>query len=106
MAAGMHNYSKEQREAVRQLVHTVLMRDMATFTPDRFKDWIKDMDARFRKVALTLAFGIHSRSVHFTIKELRTGRAAFRFTSSTRVQFDDKDVVMSAETLLGANKPF
>jgi hypothetical protein len=106
MPAGMHSYTKEQREAVRQLVHTVLMRDMATFTPDRFKDWIKDMDARFRKVALSLAFNLQSRSVHFIIKELRTGRTAFRFTSATRVRFDDRDVVMSAEEMLGASKPF
>jgi hypothetical protein len=106
MPVGMHNYSKEQREAVRQLVHTVLMRDMATFSPDRFKDWIKDMDARFRKVALTLVFDINNRSVHFTIKELRTGRSAFRFTSATRVRFDDKEVIMSAEDLVGASKKF
>jgi hypothetical protein len=31
---GMHSFSKEQREAVRQLLHTVLMRDMGTFGPD------------------------------------------------------------------------
>jgi hypothetical protein len=102
----MHNYSKEQREAVRQLLHTVLMRDMGSFDPDRFKEWIKELDARFRKVALTLVFELRNRSVHFTIKELRTGRAAFRFTSATRVRFDDKDVVMSAEDFLGSGKSF
>ena len=102
MPAGMHSYNKEQREAVRHLLHTVLMRDMGTFTPQNFKEWIKEMDGRFRKVALTLVFQIHNRSVSFTIKEIRTGRAAFRFTSSTRVRFDDREVVMSPEELLGA----
>ena len=98
----MHSFSKEQREAVRHLVHTVLMRDMGSFTADRFKDWIKDMDAKFRKVALTLGFQLNNRSVHFTIKELRSGRTAFRFTSATRVKFDDRDVVISTDQLLGA----
>lgn len=98
----MHSYTKEQREAVRHLLHTVLMRDMGSFTPDRFKDWIKDMDAKFRKVALCLAFHLNNRSVLFTIKEIRSGRTAFRFTSSTHVRFDDRDVVMSTDQLLGA----
>lgn len=98
----MHSYTKEQREAVRHLLHTVLMRDMGTFTPDNFKTWIKDMDGKFRKVALTLTFQLSNRVVNFTIKELRTGRAAFRFTSSTRVRFDDREVVMSTDELLGA----
>jgi hypothetical protein len=102
MPAGMHSYTKEQREAVRQLVHTVLMRDMGSFTPDRFKTWIKDMDAKFRKVALTLIFQVHNRSVQFTVKELRSGRSAFRFTSATRVRFDDREIVMSTDELLGA----
>src|SRR4051794_25576101 len=102
MPAGMHSFSKQQREAVRHLLHSVLMRDMGTFTPDRFKDWIKDMDARFRKVALTLVFQLQNRSVQFTIKEVRSGRTAFRFTSSTRVRFDDREVVMSTDELLGA----
>jgi hypothetical protein len=95
----MHSRPKEQREAIRNLVQLVLIRDMATFNPDRFKDWIKDVDARFRKVGLTLTFDIRSRTVHFTIKEIRTGRVAYKFASSTRVQFDDRDVVMSVEDL-------
>src|SRR5437660_10391546 len=41
----MHSRPKEQREAVRNLVHLVLTRDMGTFNPERFKDWIKDVDA-------------------------------------------------------------
>ena len=98
----MHSYNKEQREAVRHLLHTVLMRDMGTFTPERFKEWIKEMDAKFRKVALNLQFHLHNRTVSFTIKELRTGRTAFRFSSSTRVRFEDREVVMSADEVLGA----
>jgi hypothetical protein len=98
----MHSRPKEQREAVRQLVHTVLIRDMATFNPERFKDWIKEIDARFRKVGLTLGFTIRHRSVHFTIKEMRSGRTAFKFTSSTHVPFEDRDVVMAVEEF--ANK--
>jgi hypothetical protein len=98
----MHSYTKEQREAVRHLLHTVLMRDMGSFTPERFKEWIKDMDARFRKVALTLGFTLQNRAVSFKIKEVRSGRTAFRFTSSTRVRFEDRDVVMSSDELLGA----
>jgi hypothetical protein len=93
----MHSRPKEQREAVRNLVHLVLVRDMGTFNPDRFKDWIKDVDARFRKVGLMLRFDIRSRTVHFTIKEIRSGRTAFNFSASTRVQFDDRDVVMSVD---------
>jgi hypothetical protein len=100
----MHSRPKEQREAVRNLVHAVLTRDMATFNPDRFKDWIKDIDARFRKVGLTLLFEIRSRTVHFTIKEIRSGRTAFKFAASTHVPFDDRDVVMSVEALANTGR--
>jgi hypothetical protein len=93
----MHSRPKEQREAIRQLVHSVLTRDMATFNPERFKEWIKDCDARFRKVGLTLLFTIRERSVHFTIKEIRSRRTAFKFTASTHVPFEDRDVVMTVE---------
>jgi hypothetical protein len=93
----MHSRPKEQREAVRNLVHLVLTRDMGTFNPERFKDWIKDVDARFRKVGLTLLFEIRSRTVHFTIKEIRSRRVAFKFAASTHVQFEDRDVVMSVD---------
>jgi hypothetical protein len=93
----MHSRPKEQREAVRNLVHSVLTRDMGTFNPERFKDWVKEIDARFRKVGLTLAFTIRNRSVHFTIKETRSGRTAFKFTASTHVPFEDRDVVMTVE---------
>ncbi len=99
----IHSRPKEQREAIRQLVHSVLTRDMATFNPDRFKEWIKDTDARFRKVGLTLLFAIRERSVSFTIKEIRSRRTAFKFTASSHVPFEDRDVVMSVEEL-GQNK--
>ena len=94
---GLHSATKGQRDLVRQLLHKVLVRDMATFTPERFKDWIKTMDANFRKAALTLKFRIHDRVVHFEIKEVRSGRTAFRFSASTHVTFDDSDVIMSVE---------
>ncbi len=96
----MHNASKEQREAVRQLVHTVIVSDMGNFNPERFKDWIKQMDAKFRKVAMTLSFTIRSRRVTFMIKELRTKRTAFQFAASTSVAFEDRDVITEPESLV------
>ena len=93
----MHSRPKEQREAIRQLVHSVLTREMSTFNPERFKDWIKDLDAKFRKVGLTLLFHIRDRSVHFTIKEIRSRRTAYKFTASSHVPFEDRDVVMTVE---------
>ena len=93
----MHSRPKEQREAIRQLVHSVLTRDMGTFNPERFKEWIKDIDTRFRKVGLMLIFNIRERSVHFTIKEIRSRRTAYKFTASTHVPFEDRDVVMTVE---------
>jgi hypothetical protein len=93
----MHSRPKEQREAIRQLVHSVLTRDMATFNPERFKEWIKEIDAKFRKVGLTLLFTIRERSVDFTIKEIRSRRTAFKFAASSHVPFEDRDVVMSLD---------
>jgi hypothetical protein len=93
----MHSRPKEQREAIRQLVHSVLTRDMASFNPERFKEWIKDIDAKFRRVGLTLHFTIRERSVNFTIKEIRSRRTAYKFTASTHVPFEDRDVVMTVE---------
>lgn len=95
----MHSRPKEQREAIRQLVHAVLTRDMGTFNPERFKEWIREVDARFRKVGLMLSFAIRDRSVNFTIKEIRSKRTAFKFTASSHVPFDDRDVVMTVEEL-------
>src|SRR5919199_911590 len=94
---GMHSVTKGQREVIRQLVHSVLVRDMSTFNPQRFKEWVKAMDTNFRKAALTLKFKIHDRVVHFEIKEVRSGRTAFRFAASTQVTFDERDVAMSVE---------
>ena len=94
---GLHSVTKGQREIIRQLVHSVLVRDMGSFNPERFKDWVKGMDANFRKAALTLKFKIHDRLVHFEIKEVRTGRTAFRFASSTHVNFEENEVIMSVE---------
>jgi hypothetical protein len=93
----MHSRPKEQREAIRQLVHSVLTRDMATFNPERCKEWIKEIDGRFRKVGLTLLFAIHDRAVNFTIKEIRSRRTAYKFHASTHVPFEDRDVIMSVE---------
>jgi hypothetical protein len=95
----MHSRPKEQREAIRQLVHAVLTRDMGTFNPERFKEWIRETDARFRKVGLSLSFTIRDRSVNFTIKEIRSKRLAFKFTASSHVPFEDRDVVMAVEEL-------
>ncbi len=90
----LHSRSKEQREAVRQLIYLVLTRDMATFNPDRFKHWIKETDSKFRKVGLMLKFEIRDRFVYFRIKEIRNGRIIYQFDSSTRVGFDERDVVL------------
>ena len=93
----MHSHTKEQREAVRQIVYTVVTRDMSTFTPDAFRNWIKDNDTKFRKIGLTLKFEIRERVVYFMVKEVRSGRVIHRFDSSTRVPFEARDVIMSLE---------
>jgi hypothetical protein len=94
---GLHSATKGEREVIRQLTHLVLIRDMASFNPDRFREWIKAMDTNFRKVGLTLIFKIHDRMVHFTVKQLRGsagggGRVIFQFQSATRVRFKDSEV--------------
>lgn len=89
---GMHSATKGERDVVRQLVHSVLIRDMSTFTPERFRDWIKDMDRRFRKVALTLKFKIHDRSVHFMVQEIRSKRTVFQFNASTHLRFEESSL--------------
>ena len=99
VSMNLHSRSKEQREAVRQLVYLVLTRDMSTFNPDRFKHWIKETDTKFRKVSLMLKFEIKDRFVYFRVKEVRNGRIIYQFESSTRVPFDDRDVVLSYEEL-------
>ena len=75
----LHSRPKEQREAVRQLVYLVLTRDMSTFTADRFKHWIKETDAKFRKVSLMLKFEIKDRFVYFPTRKIRSGRVIFQF---------------------------
>jgi hypothetical protein len=99
MAGSMHSYSKGQREAVNDLVRKVIVCDLGTFTAERFRDWIKYTDSQFRKTGLTLRFDIRQRTVHFTVKELLTGRRAYSFSASTRVRFDDSDVIMSVEEM-------
>ena len=99
LMTGLHSATKGQREVIRQLVHSVMLRDMGTFTPERFREWIKTTDASFRKMAMTLTFKIHDREVHFAIKEIRTGRTVYHFTSSTHVRFEDRDVVMDYDKI-------
>jgi len=99
VSMNLHSRPKEQREAVRQLVYLVLTRDMSTFNPDRFRHWIKETDTKFRKVSLMLKFEIRDRFVYFRVKEIRNGRIIYQFESSTRVPFDERDVVLTCEEL-------
>ena len=97
----MHSATKGEREVIRQLLHSVLVRDMGSFNPDRFREWIKAIDTNFRKVGLTIVFRINERVVQFTIKQIRGssgggGRVIFQFSSATRVRFDDADVAVIA----------
>jgi hypothetical protein len=95
----MHSLTKGQREIVRELVRKLLVCEMGNFTPERFKDWLKNLDGQFRKMGLTLRFEIRDRTVYFTVKELRTGRRVYHFATSTRVRFDAEDVIMSYEEI-------
>ena len=97
--SAIHSLSKGQREAVSDLVRKVLVCDMGNFTPDRFKNWVKNLDGQFVKMGLTLRFEIHDRAVHFTVKELRTGRRVYHFVTSTRVRFDSNEVILSYEEI-------
>ena len=81
------------------MVSLVLARDMSTFNADRFRHWIKETDSKFRKVSLMLKFEIKDRFVYFRIKEIRNGRIIYQFESSTRVPFDERDVVLTCEEL-------
>ena len=96
---GMHSLSKGQREVVNDLERKVLVCDMGSFSAERFKDWVKNLDNQFRKMGMTLQFEIRNRSVYFTVKELRTGRRSYHFTASTHVRFDGDDVIMSYEDI-------
>ena len=83
MAQGvLHSYRKEQREAVNDLVRKVIITYMANY--------------QFGKAGLTLRFDIRQGTVHFMVKDLRTGRRVYEFHTSTRVLFDDGEV-MSVE---------
>jgi hypothetical protein len=97
--ASIHSLSKGQREVVSDLLRKVLVSDMGNFTAERFKDWVKNLDNQFRKMGLTLQFEIRDRAVYFTVKELRTGRRLYHFSSSTRVRFDGDDAIMSYEEI-------
>jgi hypothetical protein len=99
MAGVLHSYRKEQREAVNDLVRKVIVTDMANFNPERFKDWTKNLDYQFGKAGLKLRFDIRQGTVHFTIKDMRTGRRLYEFHTSTRVLFDDNDVIPVEEQI-------
>ena len=94
-----HSLTKGQREVVNDLVRKLLVCDMGNFNPERFKDWVKNLDYQFRKMGLTLQFEIRDRTVHFTVKELRTGRTIYHFATSTQVRFDSGEVIMSYEEI-------
>ena len=95
----MHSFTKGQREVVSDLVRKLILCDMGNFTAERFKDWVKNIDNQFRKMGLMLKFEIHDGTVHFTVKELRTGRRVHHFTTSTRVRFESRDVIISYEEM-------
>jgi len=95
----MHFLTKGQREVVSDLVRKLLVCDMGNFNAERFKDWVKNLDNQFRKTSMTLQFEIRDGTVYFTVKELRTGRRVYHFSTSTRVRFDAADVIMSYEEI-------
>ena len=97
--AAIHFLTKGQREVVSDLVRKLLVCDMGNFTAERFKDWVKNIDNQFRRMGMALQFEIRDRTVHFTVKELRSGRRVYHFSTSTRVRFDAGDVIMSYEEI-------
>ncbi len=48
----LHSLSKGEREAVRQLLHAMIISDLGHFNPERFSEWIREMDGKFRKVSM------------------------------------------------------
>jgi hypothetical protein len=72
---------------------------MGNFNPERFKDWTKNLDYQFRKAGLTLRFEIRQGTVNFTVKDVRTGRRVYEFHTSTRVLFDDNEVIPVEERI-------
>jgi hypothetical protein len=100
MAKGvLHSYRKEQREVVNDLVRKVIVTDLGNFNPERFKDWTKNLNYQFGKAGLMLRFDIRQGTVHFSIKDVRTGRRVYEFHSSTRVLFEDNDVTPLEEQI-------
>jgi len=97
--SAMHSLTKGQREVVNELVRKLLVCEMGNFNPERFKDWVKNVDNQFRKMGLTLQFEIRDRTVYFSVKELRTGRRIYHFATSTQVRFDGGEVIMSYEEI-------
>ncbi len=95
----MHSLTKGQREVVNELVRKLLVCEMGNFNPERFKDWVKNLDNQFRKMGLALQFEIRDRTVYFSVKELRTGRRIYHFATSTQVRFDGDEVIMSYEEI-------
>lgn len=91
---GMHAFSKHEREALRQLLHKLVVCDLGGFQPETFKTWIKQVDGQFRKIGFTIRFEINNRAVTFSVKEIRSGRTIARFVASTHVRFDDDAVMM------------
>jgi glycyl-tRNA synthetase beta subunit len=89
----LHSYRKEQREAVNDLVRKVIVTDMAAFNPERFMDWTKNLNYQFGKAGLTLRYDIRQGTVNFTVKDIRSGRKVYGFHTSTRVLFDDSEVI-------------
>ncbi len=77
----------------------MIISELGNFSPERFSEWIRQMDGKFRKVSMGLAFQISSRRVSFTIKELRSGRRVYQFKSSTSVRFEDGDVAYTPEAV-------
>ncbi len=95
----MHSASKEQREAVRQLVQAVIICDLSSMTADRFRNWIQHLDSKFAKVAMKLLFRIEKRRVTFSIKEIRTRRIVYHFAASTSVSFEESEVIRPADVV-------
>lgn len=97
MASADQWFTNDRRQAALHSLQHVLMRDLGTLTRDQFERWTREMDRSFAPAGLTLECQLHNRSVLFTVKEVETGRAVFRFTSLTRVSFDDAAVTSCVE---------
>ena len=92
---GMHNFSKNEREVIRQLVHKILVREMGNFNPESFQSWVKQIEEQFRKVAMTMRVDLNNRAVNVAVREIRSGRIIVKFTCSSHVRFDDDAVTLT-----------